>query len=122
MLAAVTYLVGIMLGLLVLTLVRRRTPDAASRGSGPTVLSCCALIFGLMAALAFAVSSLTGPSADFPVMGLIVVPVTAAFAAAVGIDAIRRGDHYWLTWLAPLPGVILGLAWIFLVVANVLGG
>jgi hypothetical protein len=122
MLAAVTFIVGIMLGIVVLAVVRRGRPEEVRRGSGPTALGWSALIFGLMAVIAFAASTLTGPNVDFPVLGLIVVPFTAAFAIAVGIGAVRRGDRHWLTWLSPLPGLILALAWITLAVANVLGG
>jgi hypothetical protein len=122
MLAAVTFIVGILLGVVVLALVRRGRPEEVSPGSGPTALGWSALISALIAVMAFALSTLTGPTAGLPFLGLIVVPITAAFAVAVGIGALRRGDRHWLTWLSPLPGLILALTWIALAVANVLGG
>jgi hypothetical protein len=122
MLAAVTFIAGIMLGLVVLALVRRTGPGEAGRGSGPTALGWSGLAFGLIASPAFATFRWIGPSPGFQALGLIVVPITAALAVAVGIGALARSDRHWLTWLAPLPGLILALAWIFFAFANVVGG
>lgn len=111
MLAAVSLLIGILLGVAILSFARR--------GGAAGWLT---LAFGLvaLAALVLGTRMTSGPgNAGLPWLNLSIALALAAVVAGIGM--LRRGERGWPTWGGLIAGLIPAVFWVWFTFGSLLG-
>lgn len=120
MLATISLLIGLLLGVAVLAL-GRRAAAAGQPASGTTTPAWLTLGFGLVALVAFAGGTGFGSGPGNSALGWLNLSIALGFAAVVaGIGLLRRGVRGWPIWAGLLAGLIPAIFWIWFALGNLL--
>lgn len=113
MIARAVFLVTLVVGVLVVIAVRRRS-GSASETSHPTLLGWSTLALGLIAVAMFVLAA-TGPRGA----AVYLTSIASATAAVVmGIGALSSRDRHWPTWVGLAIAVVPALGWVAFAVGS----
>jgi hypothetical protein len=123
MLAAISFVFGIGLGMVVLAFARRRELGVGGPSPKPTTLGWYTLALGLIAFTAFAIPAWLVSAGNLPDLVLWNVSIAFAFAAVVvGVGTLMRRDIHWPTWAGLIAGLVPAVLWIVFAAGYILGG
>jgi hypothetical protein len=114
----ISVVLGILLGVLLLSLMRpRATPDggSVSQTGWPVWLP---LGMGAAAALALAATLLNTFNSNLLTMASIALPVAAVVVSAV---SLRRGNRRWMIWAGLALGLLPALFWAAFAIGELVG-
>ncbi|NTU88796.1 MAG: hypothetical protein HGA54_02665 [Actinobacteria bacterium] len=130
MLATISFVVGIILGVLALVVTRRKK---ASEGEAPVkdgALQWVVLVFGILAIASLAGAMLNkfiarlfgvGFGLILSELNLYNVSIALAFAAVIaGIGGLVRGERRWPMWVGTILAVVPALIWLVFAVGEFL--
>jgi hypothetical protein len=108
MFATVFAVLGILLGVIVLSIAGRKQPTSL----GWWTLAC-----GVTALAAFALSNWILPSSNFP-LNLLSIALAAA-AVWIGIGGLRKNQRGWPIWAGFIAGLLPAIFWILFALGNI---
>jgi len=114
MLAAISLLVGVVVGLVVL-LIGRRRDDEGRLVFGAPWLKWVTLGFGVTAVVVLA-AGLVGSTALLPLTASITLAVASA---ELGLGQLITGGRHWAVWCGLVPGALAVAFWIAFAVGEV---
>jgi len=112
MLAAVSLLIGILLGVVVLSLARR------GRAAGWLTLA-----FGVIALAALYLGTRLVSGSGNSGLPWFNISIALSFAAIiVGVGALRSGERHWPIWGGLAAGLVPALFWVWFTVGSLVAG
>jgi hypothetical protein len=117
MLASIAFVLGILIGTIVLTAVGRGITTQEGAPHQPTALGWCAFAFGIVALAAGGL--MMSRLIRFNIALLSIALAVASMVIAVG--ALVKRDRHWPTWVGLGLGAIPFLFWVAFVVGELVG-
>jgi len=117
MLATIALVLGILIGVIVLTAVGRGITTQAGPPPKPTALGWCVFTFGIVALAA-------GGLMMTRVIRFNIAPLSIALAVAsmvIAVGALVKRDRHWPTWVGLGLGAIPFLFWVAFLVGELVG-